>query len=77
MREKRNACRVLVGKSEEKRPLGRARRGWEDNIKIYIGGTRWGGMNWFIWLRIGTSDQLVNMIMNYQVPQNVEKFFNS
>jgi hypothetical protein len=33
MGEKRNACRILVGKPEEKRPLGRPRRRWEDNIE--------------------------------------------
>jgi hypothetical protein len=33
MGERRSAYRVLVGKSEGKRPLGRLRRGWEDNIK--------------------------------------------
>jgi hypothetical protein len=32
--EKRNACRILVGKPEGKRPLGRPRRRWEDNIKM-------------------------------------------
>jgi hypothetical protein len=32
--EKRNACRILVGKPEGKRPLGRLRRSWEDNIKM-------------------------------------------
>jgi hypothetical protein len=34
MREKRNAYRLLVGKPEGKRPLGRPRRRWEDNIRI-------------------------------------------
>jgi hypothetical protein len=34
MREKKNAYRVLVGKPEEKRPLGRPRRRWVDNIKM-------------------------------------------
>jgi hypothetical protein len=34
MGEKRNACRILVGKPEGKRPLGRQRRRWVDNIKI-------------------------------------------
>jgi hypothetical protein len=33
-REERNVYRVLVGKSEEKRPLGRPRRSWKDNIKM-------------------------------------------
>jgi hypothetical protein len=32
--EKRNAYRILVGKPEGKRPLGRQRRRWEDNIKM-------------------------------------------
>jgi hypothetical protein len=32
--EKRNAHRILVGRPEGKRPLGRSRRMWEDNIKI-------------------------------------------
>jgi hypothetical protein len=32
--EKRNACRILVGKPEGKRPLGRPRRRWVDNMKI-------------------------------------------
>jgi hypothetical protein len=34
MKEKRNADRILVGKPEGKRPLGRARRKWVDNIAI-------------------------------------------
>jgi len=34
MGERRGVCRVLVGKPEGKRPLGRPRRKWEDNIKI-------------------------------------------
>jgi hypothetical protein len=43
--EKRNAYRLLVGKREGKKPLGRPRRRWADNIKISLGGTRWGGMD--------------------------------
>jgi hypothetical protein len=34
MGEKRNACRLLVGKPEGKRPLGRPRRRWVDNIRM-------------------------------------------
>jgi hypothetical protein len=34
MGERMNACRILVGKPEEKRPLGRPIRRWEDNIKM-------------------------------------------
>ena len=37
MEQIRNAYRVLVGKSEVKRPLGRPRRRWEDNIKMDLG----------------------------------------
>jgi hypothetical protein len=37
MGEKRNACRLLVGKPERKRPLGRPRRRWVDNIRMDLG----------------------------------------
>jgi hypothetical protein len=37
MREKRNAYRLLVGKPEGKRPLGRPRRRWVDNIRMDLG----------------------------------------
>jgi hypothetical protein len=43
---KRNACRSLVGKPEETRPLGRPRRRREDNIKIDLRDIGWGGMDW-------------------------------
>jgi hypothetical protein len=36
MQEKRKACRISVGKPEGKRPLGKSRRKWEDNIKIDV-----------------------------------------
>jgi hypothetical protein len=44
--EKRGACRVLVGKPEGKRPVGRHRRRWEDNIEADVQEVRWGGKNW-------------------------------
>jgi hypothetical protein len=42
MGDGRDACRVLVGKPEGKRPLGRARRRWKDNIKVYVNEIEWG-----------------------------------
>jgi hypothetical protein len=54
MVEETGVHRVLVGKPERKRPLGRPRRGWEDKIKVdlqevgMVVGTGWS------WLRIGT-----------------------
>jgi hypothetical protein len=44
--EKRNACRILVGKPEAKRPLGRPRRRWVDNIKMDFREIGWNGMDW-------------------------------
>jgi len=46
MGERRGVYRVLVGKPEGKRPLGRARHRWGDNIKMDIPYVRCGGMNW-------------------------------
>jgi hypothetical protein len=58
--EKRNAYRLLVGKPEGKRPLGRPRRRWVDNIRMDLGevgcGVMWTGL---IWLRIGTGGELL------------------
>jgi hypothetical protein len=44
--EKRNACRILVGEPERKRPLGRPRRRWEGNIEIDLREIEWNGMDW-------------------------------
>jgi hypothetical protein len=41
MGETRNAYMILVGKPEGKRPLGRPRRRWVDNIKMLLGEIRW------------------------------------
>jgi hypothetical protein len=69
MREMRNAHRILVGKPEGKRPLGRPRRRWVDNIKIDLRERGWDGMDWIDLAQ--DRDQwraLVNMVMNLRVP---------
>jgi hypothetical protein len=56
-----NAYRILVGKPEGKRPLGRPRRRWADDIKMDLREIGWDGMVWTgsNWLRIGTSGGLL------------------
>jgi hypothetical protein len=44
--EKRNVCRLLVGKTERKRQLGRPSCRWVDNIKMDLGEMEWGGVDW-------------------------------
>jgi hypothetical protein len=60
---------VLVGKSEGKRPLGRPRRTWENNIKKDLLEVGWGGMDWME-LAQGRDRwrALVNAVMNIRVP---------
>jgi hypothetical protein len=69
MGEKRNTCRILVGKPKGKRPLGRPRCRWEENIKIDLREIVWGGMDWIDLAQ--DRDQwraLVNTVMNLRVP---------
>jgi hypothetical protein len=67
--DKRNAYRILVGKPEGKRPLGRPRRRWVDNIKLDLGEIGWGGMDW---INLAQDREqwgaLVNTVMNLRVP---------
>jgi hypothetical protein len=66
--EKRNAYRILVGKPERKRPLGRPTLRWENNIKMDLRGIGWGGMDWIDLAQ--DRDQwraLVNAVMNLRV----------
>jgi hypothetical protein len=46
MGEKRNAYRLFLGKPEGKRPLGRPRRSWVDNIRMHLGEVEWGYVDW-------------------------------
>jgi hypothetical protein len=65
----RNACRILVGKPERKRPPGRPRYRWVDNIKIELREIGRGGMDW-IDLAQGRDQwrALVNTVMNLRLP---------
>jgi hypothetical protein len=46
MRERRNTYRLLVGKPEGRRPLGRPRRRWVDNIRMDLVEVGWGDVDW-------------------------------
>jgi hypothetical protein len=68
MGEKRNAYRVLVGNPEGKRPLGRPRCRWVDNIKMDLREIGWDGMDWIDLVQ--DRDQwraLVNAVMKFSV----------
>ena len=78
MWEWRGVYRVLVGKPEGKRPLGRPRGRWEDNIKINLQEVGCGGME----LIELAQDRdrlraLVNVVMDLRVPQNERNFLTS
>jgi hypothetical protein len=59
MGETGGAYKVLVGKPEGMRPLGRPRCRWEDNIKIDLQEVESGAWTGLIWLRIGTGGRLL------------------
>ena len=58
-----------MGKPEGKRPLGRPRRRWEDNIKMYLQEVRCGGMDWNELVQdMDRRRAFVNGVMNLRVP---------
>jgi hypothetical protein len=69
MGEKRNVCRLLVGEPEGKRPLGRPRRRWIDNIKMDLFEI---GLSVVDWIGLAQDRYrwraLVNSVMNLRVP---------
>ena len=69
MGERRDVYRVLMGKPEGKRPLGRPRRRWEDNIKTDIQEVGCGVLDWIPLAQDKDRWQaLVNAVMNLRVP---------
>jgi hypothetical protein len=67
--ERRDVYRVLMGKPEGKRPLGRPRNRWEDNMKMYHQEVGYGGINWKKLAQDrDTWRAVVNVEMNIRVP---------
>jgi hypothetical protein len=68
MGETRNAYRILVGKPEGRRPLGRPRCRWMDNIKMDLGEIEWDGSGWMELVQDrGQWSALVNTVINLRV----------
>jgi hypothetical protein len=67
--EKRNAYRILVGNQDGKRPLGRPRRRWVDNIKMDLREIQWDSVDW---IEVA-QDRIewmarVNTVLKFRVP---------
>jgi hypothetical protein len=69
MGEVRGAYNILVGKPEGRRPLGRPRHRWEDNIKMELGEIRFGDVDWIHLAQDRDRWRvLVNTVMSLRVP---------
>jgi hypothetical protein len=69
MGEKRYAYRLLMGKPEGRRPLGRPRRRWLDNIRMDLVEVGWGYEGWIGLVQDrGRWRALVNSVLNLRVP---------
>ena len=69
MEERRGVYRGLVGKPEGKRPLGRPRHRWEDNIKMDFQEVGCGCMDWFVLAQDRDKWRaLVSAVMNFRAP---------
>jgi len=77
MGKRRGVYRVLVGKPEGRRPLGRPRRRWEDNIKMDLQEVGCVGMNCIEMAQDKDSWQaVVNAVMNLRVPYKCGEFLD-
>jgi hypothetical protein len=65
MGEKRNVCRLLVGKPEGKRLLGRPRRRWVNNIRMDLGEVGWGDVDW---IGLAKDRNMWRALVNLRVP---------
>ena len=75
MGEKRGVYKILVGKPEGKRPIGRPRHRWEDNIKMDLQEVGWGHMDWIELAQDRDRWRaLVNAVMDPRVPWNAGNF---
>jgi hypothetical protein len=69
MGEVRGAYNILVGKPEGRRPLGRPRHRWEDNIKMDLGEIEFGDVDWIHMAQYRDSWRvLVNTVINLRFP---------
>jgi hypothetical protein len=69
MGEERDKYNILVARPEGRRPLGRSRRRWEDNIKVNHREIGFGNVDWIHWAKDRDRWRaLVNMVMNFPVP---------
>jgi hypothetical protein len=69
MGENRKTYTLLVGKPQRKRPLGRPRHRWADNIRMDLGEVGWGDVNWIDLAQDKNRWRvLVNSVLSLQVP---------
>ena len=77
MGERRGIYRILVGKPEEKRPLGRPRHSWEDNINLDFQEVGCGGLDWIELAQDRDRWQALNAVMNLHVTYTARNFLTS
>jgi len=78
MEERRSVYRIFVGKPEGRRPLGRPKRGWENNIKMDLQEVGCGGIEWIELAQFRDRWRtIVSALMNFLVPKNAGNFLTS